>query len=193
MTQALLNPASSLPASTDTRIRTFLRQIIRKEGDGFAPVPRTLLASCMLSHDIHLLGAINSMLEIPDYVGAISPKLEFRQILAFKMRYCERCITDDPKSEWADNRYVAGWDFGRWFLLHYNKKRFQPSDLMAMRQWLTQFYHKSPPDIRACLTRTVLAELLREREMRTLFSDWQKLSELNQALQTALAQKSRFF
>ena len=179
-------------SSSDTRIRDLLRQMIRKEQGAFVPLPRALLASCMLSHDIHLLGAINSILDMPDYVGTISPKLEFRHILSFKMRYCERCITDDPKSEWADRRYAAGWDFGRWFLLNYNKKLFQPSDVMTMRQWLAQFYHKSGPDIRACIARTVLAEILRERDVRLLFSDWEKLSELRQALQTALAQKSRF-
>ena len=195
MTQALLtsSPPSASTAASDSRIRSLLRQMIRKEGDRFAPLPRALLASCMLSHDIHLLGAINSILDMPEHVGTIQPKLEFRHILSFKMRYCERCITDDPKSEWADRRHVAGWEFGRWVLHQFSKKQFQPSDLMALRQWLTQFYHKSPPDIRDCITRTLLAELLRERDIRTAFSDWEKLPLLRQALHTALAQKSRFF
>ena len=187
-----MSEALASVSPSDTRIRNLLRQMIRKKDGAFEPLPRSLLASCMLSHDIHLLGAINSVLDMPEHVGTITPKLEFRQILSFKMRYCERCITDDPKSEWADRRYSAGWDFGRWFLAHFNKRLFQPSDLMAMRQWLTQFYLKSPADIRDCIARTLLAEILREREIRIVFSDWEKLPELRNALQTALAQKSRF-
>jgi hypothetical protein len=195
MTQAHLTSSPSPPSASasDSRIRSLLRQMIRKEGDGFAPLPRALLAECMHSHDIHLLGAINSILDMPEHVGTIRPKLEFRHILSFKMRYCERCIRDDPKSEWADRRHVAGWEFGRWVLNRFSKKQFQPSDLITLRQWLTQFYHKSPPDIRDCITRTLLADLLRERDIRTVFSDWEKLPLLRQALQTALAQKSRFF
>ena len=176
----------------DHRIRDLLRQLIRQRDGTFLPLPRALIASCMLSYDIHLLGAVNSVLDMPQHVGRISPGLEFRSILAFKMRYCERCLTDDPKSEWADGRYTAGWDFAQWFLIHYRKGALQPSNLMAVRQWLTQFFHKSPSQIRICLTSTILAEILRERDIRTLFRDWEKLSSLHEAMQTALAQKSRY-
>ena len=177
--------------ASDHRIRDLLRQLIRQKDGSLLPLPRALIASCMASYDIHLLGAVNSVLDMPQHVGRIRPKLEFRTILAFKMRYCERCLIDNPKSEWADGRYVAGWDFAQWFLRHYHKGALQPSDLMAVRQWLTQFFHKSPVAIRACLTTTILAEIMRERPIRTLFRDWEKRPSLNEAMQTALAQKSR--
>ncbi len=187
-----MTPNFSASSPANDRIRHLLRQMIRNKEGTFAPLPRSLIASCLHSHDIHLLGALNTLLDMPDHVGRISPALEFRSLFTFKMRYCERCITDNPKSEWADERFTAGWDFSKWFLKQFHKKRFQPSDLMLFRQWLTQFFHKSPAPIRQCITQTLLADILREKEIRILLSDWEKLTPLQEAFQAALSQKSRF-
>jgi hypothetical protein len=167
------------------QIRLLLRQIIQQHDGLFRSLPRSLIASCMMSHDIHLLGAINSILDMPRHVGRIDPPLDLRTRLTFKMRYCERCLIDNPNSEWADGRYTAGWEFAGWFLQHYRKGDFQPSDVNEVRQWVTQLFHKSTGDIRICLIRTVLAEIIQTPAIAILFSDWEKLPLLREALRAA--------
>ena len=176
--------------TADQRIRSLLRQLIRQQDGSFLPLPRALIKSCMASYDIHLLGAVNSVLDMPDHVGRISPTLDIRSILTFKMHYCERCLTEDPKSAWADSRYTAGWDFAAWFLNHYHKGSFQTPDLMPIKKWLKTFFLASEPQVRICLIRTILAEILRERKIRLFFEDWEKDPDLHKAMQSALAERS---
>ena len=176
--------------ANDQRIRSLLRQLIRSHDGTVLPLPRALIKSCMTSYDIHLLGAVNSVLGMPQHVGRISPKLDIRSILIFKMHYCERCITEDPKSEWADSRYSAGWDFATWILSQYHKSTILNADIMSVEQWLKGVFLKNSSQVRICLTRTILAEILRERKIRLLFEDWEKHPDLQAAIHSALAQRS---
>ena len=163
--------AVQTPNIRSDRIHMFLRQIIRQKDGSFVSIDRSLLVACMMSHDIHLLGAVNSILDMPQHLEHISPKLELRDILTFKMRYCERCILDDPNSAWAESRYAAGWGFAQWFLKHYHKKTLLPLDAMIVRQWLIQLLNKSPVPIRSCISRMILAEMFREPEVKKLFNN----------------------
>lgn len=176
--------------TTDQLIRSILRQMIRSQDGTVVPLPPSLIKLCMASYDIRLLGAMNSVLDMPQNMGRLSPHLDIRSILTFKMHYCERCLTEDPKNEWADSRYTAAWDFASWFLSQYHKSTIVNTDLMLIEQWLKNFFLKSMPQVRICLTRTILAEILRERNIRQLFEDWQKHPDLQRALQSALAQRS---
>jgi hypothetical protein len=176
--------------TTDQRLRSLLRQLIRSQDGTVLPLPPSLIKLCMASYDIRLLGAVNSVLDMPQDFGRVSPKLDIRSILTFKMHYCERCLTEDPKNEWADSRYTAAWDFAYWFLGQYHKSAILNADLMLIEQWLKTFFLKSTPQVQICLTRTILAEILRERKIRHLFEDWEKHPDLQRAMQSALAQRS---
>jgi len=83
-----------------------------------------------------------------------------------------------------------GLGFRRVVLNHYHKGSFQTPDLMPIKKWLKTFFLASDPQVRICLIRTILAEILRERKIRLFFEDWEKDPDLHKAMQSALAETS---
>ena len=77
-------------------------------------VSRAKLERWINADDIHVLGATYALISDPNHVARITPPLQLSEVSAFLQRYFVRCLREDPKSDWADSRYTAGWDIVRW-------------------------------------------------------------------------------
>src|SRR5262245_17376111 len=78
-------------------------------------VSRAKLARWLEADDIDVLGAVYALVADPSKAKRINPPLAVEEVSAFLQRYFSRCLREDPKSEWADSSYTAGWDIVRWF------------------------------------------------------------------------------
>src|SRR5262245_35230453 len=78
-------------------------------------VPLSQVRKWMSSEETDVRGATYGFLSNPAQVKRVIPALEFDESFNFLLRYYEFCLTTDPKSRWANNRYSAGWDITGWF------------------------------------------------------------------------------
>src|SRR5919204_570265 len=89
-------------------------EIERLSQDSARTVSQAKLDRWINADDIHVLGATYALISNPNHAARVIPPLQLNEVSAFLQRYFSRCLREDPKSEWADSRYTAGWDIVRW-------------------------------------------------------------------------------
>jgi hypothetical protein len=81
---------------------------------GSRPIARDRVLEWMHTDDIECMGAIYSL--ISDHFDRIQPPLQFDEYHPFVLAYFQRCLLEDPQSEWAETRYGAGSNIIVWFV-----------------------------------------------------------------------------
>src|SRR6185295_19216793 len=91
------------------------------------------------SENIELLGALSDLLFDPNESRQIAPNLTLADYLQIELPYLERCLKEDPQSEWADSRWQAGGLLANWMKSIWRDERFRAS-VDSIRDWLAQLY-----------------------------------------------------
>lgn len=160
--------------------QTLLSEIIRELNEedagsaGAGGIPREKLERWVSSDDIQVMGAVYSLLSNPRQVARIHPPLQLVEVGVFLQRYFERCIRDNPESEWADSRYSAGWDVTGLFTNWWNDSRVPREYLSAWKAWLMNLYLDGTAEMRECIETATLEHILEVQGTKAFFADWLK-------------------
>ena len=134
-------------------------------------IPESVVKSWMSSQDPDVLGATYVLLTSSIHAHRIDPPLTFDEIFEFLLRYYEWCLRTDPKSQWANSRYSAGWDLAGWFISlwdrHVDEKYIDRS-----KDLLERLYRTEGPELQRCIEHAILEHLFERKEIRKIFDAW---------------------
>lgn len=125
----------------------------------------------MKANDIEALGALYTLLTEQPY--RVEPRIPFLEIIEFVRRYFDRCLREDPRGEWSDSRYSAGWDLVGWFSGLFDDKTVPRETMMGLKQWLGDLYRGADHELRLCIETATLEHLFEHAGIATFFADWE--------------------
>ena len=134
----------------------------------------------MKSADADTLGATYGFLSNPVCVQRVTPPLSFDEVFEFMLRYYGFCLGTDPKSQWANSRYSAGWDLVGWFTKMWDEKR-EAKYFQAIKSLLERLYITGDPELKKCIEHAIVEHLFERRPIRAFFSDWRDNAQLRTA------------
>ena len=136
------------------------------------PISKGRILEVMKSHDIEVLGAVYKFVTNKGRSKAIRPALQLEDYYRFMTHYYERCFREDPKGEWADSRYLAGWGLVNWFVSLWNDKEVPRYTIANLKDWLARLYREGDDDLRTCMETATLEHLFERKKIRKYFADW---------------------
>lgn len=151
---------------------------------GGRPIARQRVLEWMRTDDIECMGALHSL--ITDHYDRIQPPLQFDEYHPFVLRYFQRCVLEDPKSEWAESRYSAGHTFIGWFVWSWRDPERRTSTVPELKEWLAALYLAGDADVRRALVQATLEHLFENAEVVEYFSDWREHPILSTAYDEAM-------
>lgn len=154
-------------------------------------IPREDIIRWMSSQNIDVLGVVYFLIHEKKHYIRVLPHLTFDDYHAFQMRYFERCLREDPQSEWADSRYSAGWDIVGWFKGLWEDKSVPRGAIAELRDWLKNLYTTGSSELQRCLITATFEHLFEDRPIRKFFKDWQEDPTMRDAYNEALNYSER--
>jgi hypothetical protein len=151
---------------------------------GNRPIARQRMLEWMRADDIECMGAIYSL--ITDHFDRIQPALQFDEYHPFVLTYFQRCLLEDPQSEWAETRYGAGHNIIGWFVWSWRDPSQRSSTVARLKEWLAALYVAGDSELRTCLVQATLEHLFENREVSDYFSDWKEQPVLSTAYGEAM-------
>ena len=151
---------------------------------GSRPIARQRMLEWMRTDDIECMGALYSL--IADHFDRIQPALQFDEYLPFVLTYFERCLSEDPQSEWAETRYGAGHNIIGWFVWSWRDPGQRTSTVGELKEWLASLYVAGDSEVRTCIVQATLEHLFENREVAEYFSDWKERPVLSTAYAEAM-------
>jgi hypothetical protein len=137
------------------------------------------------SDDLEALGALSSLLFDPKESRRIEPNLTLADYMDAEFPYLERCLRENPESQWADSRWSAGWLIAKWVKDIWADERFRP-EVDRFRDWLANLYKSAAePDLRTCLVQATLEHLFEDEGLAARFAGWRDDPELTAAYEEA--------
>lgn len=137
------------------------------------------------SADLEALGALHFVLFDPEDSRRIVPNLTLPLYIEAEFPYLERCLREDPDSQWADSRWSAGYLISNWIKDIWADERFRPH-VDEFRDWLAKLYKSSDvPDLRLCLVQATLEHLFEVDGIAERFASWRDDLELKAAYDEA--------
>lgn len=150
------------------------------------PLAREDVERWSLSNDIDTLGALCSLLDHPKFRERIQPPLSFEKHQALLLKYWERCLLENPRGEWTDSRYEAGWNLARWFSAIWTNKAVPRQRLLEIKHLLANIYKQGHSEVRACIINATLEHLFEDRAIAMYFKDWEQDPVLATAFEQAM-------
>jgi len=150
-------------------------------------IPRTKIYQWMQYKDIDIMGITADFVTWASYIERIDEEIEQKDLEAFLFEYYERCLDEDPDTDWAETRYGACRTMISWF-------RAIPDDvdpascsfIVHMKDWLTDVYLKSGEDIRDAIVAGALEHILEQKRWWDFFQDWKENPALRPAYERAM-------
>jgi hypothetical protein len=151
---------------------------------GTPPVARQRVLEWMRTDDIECMGAIYSL--VTDHLDRIEPALQFGEYYPFVLAYLQRCLLENPQSEWAETRYGAGHNIIGWFVWSRRDPDQRTSTVAELKEWLAALYTAGDSEVRTCLVQATVEHLFENREVVEYFTDWQEHPVLSTAYSEAI-------
>jgi hypothetical protein len=151
---------------------------------GSRPIARQRVLDWMQTDDIECMGAIHSV--ITEHYDRVQPALQFDEYHSFVLTYFQRCLLEDPQSEWAATRYGAGHAFIGWFVWAWRRPERRTSTIPELKEWLAALYLAGDADVRTALVQATLEHLFENPEVVEYFSDWREHPVLSTAYDEAM-------
>lgn len=149
------------------------------------PIARELVKEWMASGDLDALGAVHAILQTPQYSKRIAPPIDEDERRCFVMHYLERCLKENPDTDWASTRYEAGWELASWFSDLWNDPVAR-AFCAEIKSKLAALYRSGDDALRRCLVDAALEHLFERREIAAFFADWKSDPVLASAYREAL-------
>ena len=148
-------------------------------------VKRAKVLEWMEDGNIEVLGALYAAITDQSRAELIEPRLSIDDYYGFVFPYLTRCMAEDPKSDWNENRHIAGHELQNWIRAWLSDSD-APQRADDVKRRLGDFYKGANKPLRAAIVNAVLEHLFELPRMRALFADWKSDPILNLAYQEAL-------
>jgi hypothetical protein len=145
---------------------------VAEENPPSDPISKARVLQLMNSDNPEVLGAVYVFVTDARRGKVISPSLQLEDYYRFMTRYYERCFREDPKGEWVDSRYSAGWALVNWFVSLWKDSEVPRSVISDLKVWLAGLYREGDADVRTCLETATLEHLFEHPKIRRYFADW---------------------
>jgi len=165
---------------------------ILEQFDKSGPVPRRIVEEWMQAEDIEVLGAVFAFITEKRCFDRITPPLSLHSCLSFVMKFCGRCIIEDPKGEWSCTRYLAGAELVNWLVYVWSNKNVPTHELHRVKEWLANLYKAGDKDVKICIVQSILEHLFEHEEIREFFRDWLSDPQLRPAYDEAREWSNRW-
>jgi len=161
----------------------------RLRSEAIARLGLEKLREWMRSEDMEVLGCVYHTIGDRRYDSRIEPALSADERDLFLKRYFTRCFREDPKGQWCNSRYSAGWDLVGWLTALWKESKADPksqSFLAGWKEWLRTLYLEGDEPLRECLTNATLEHLFETGGIAKYFSDWKDEVPLSEAYVRAM-------
>jgi len=148
-------------------------------------IPRDMVKRWMSSNDVDALGVVHAVLHKPQYSERISPPIDADERRCFVMHYLERCLRENPDSDWASTRYEAGWELASWFSGLWNDAAARDF-CEEVKDKLAQLYRAGDNALRRAIVDAALEHMFERRDIAKFFEDWNNDPVLTVAYREAL-------
>jgi hypothetical protein len=148
-------------------------------------ISRDTVKRWMSSNDLDALGAVHALLHKPQYLERISPPIDADERRCFVMHYLERCLKENPDSEWASTRYEAGWELASWFGGLWNDPSAREF-CGEVKDKLAALYRDGDDELRRALVDAALEHMFEQCDIARFFEDWKDNAVLGTAYREAL-------
>jgi hypothetical protein len=149
-------------------------------------LPKECIVKWMNNDEIQVMGAANYILFDKRYYPKIEPPLTLQEYVPFVQRYYERCFRENPKLEWCDSMYTAGWDLVGWFMGLWRDPHTPQTTLKEIKDWIASLLRTADEQLRTCLITATLEHLFEDRKVAMFFDDWRGDQTLTTAYTDAL-------
>ncbi len=173
-----------------SRERLQLPNILKKLGlTGHASakdaISKAFIRELMGMRDIEVQGAVFYLITEPQHSARVRPKLTFQDYRKFVLDYLGRCVMEDPQSEWADSRWEACYDLGKWFSVLWSDQSVDRSALDDFKSVIQKLYLAGDLKTRQAIINGTLEHLFEEPSVRDFFAGWRVTPELQKAFDEA--------
>ncbi|MCE5198856.1 MAG: hypothetical protein ABFD54_00280 [Armatimonadota bacterium] len=152
-----------------------------------ADIPLDDVRSWMHHDSIDVIGAVADIVTYLPYYERVRPPLPQEELEAFLFKYYERCLREDPKSEWAASRYAVGQEITGWFTaVPKSEDTHLQTFLLRMKHWMSQLYLAADSEVRNAIVTGALEHILEEPRWREFFLDWRNDPNLSEAYDQAI-------
>lgn len=180
-------------AERRARLATPLLREIARYLDESPSSTRTIARDTVLrwaaTDDIEELGALYQLIQAPNV--AIEPPLSFADFFDIQLPYLQRCLREDPRSEWAESRHQAAWAFRHWFVWLWRNRIVSVHELTALKDWLRRVYETGDEATRECIVNATLEHLFEDATIAYFFDDWKSAPDTAEAYEHASAWRER--
>jgi hypothetical protein len=155
-----------------------------REDSGFT-LSRDQVMEWATTDDLEALGALHFLLFDPEDSRRIEPNLTLAEYMDAELPYLERCLREDPQSQFADSRWEAGGLIANWVKDIWADERFRAA-VDQFVHWLARLYKSTDdPDLRTCLVQATIEHLFEVEGIAERFRSWRDDPELKVAYDEA--------
>ena len=158
---------------------------IEKYIDNEMPLPYAKFSGWMSSNDIEVLGAIFYIFDQRNHLILQYPSVE--KVMSFYITYFSRCLIENPKGDWADNRYVAAGNLMRLYKALRKDSSISRTQMKDLRLMIKDIYKRGDSDTKKAIVNGLLEHLFEDREIQKEFEDWKMDHNLKSAYFDALS------
>jgi hypothetical protein len=170
--------------SENKHLHTVLEELF-PDRSSVEPVSLERIREWMGDPNLDVQGAVCDFITAPGRAARIVPALTFEDYWAFLPRYLERCIIENPDSEWAHSRWAACHKLLWWFGALWDDPSINMSPIRGFKELLERLYLHGEENIRLALVQGTLEHLFENSSVREFFADWKSHPELRRAYDEA--------
>lgn len=138
------------------------------------PVPREKVERWMQSGDINVQGAVYNFILEEKCLSRVQPPLEFEDYNQYILNFYERCIIENPDTEWVLSRYIAGYEFVNYFKWAWNIPELNRKVLEGFKKWLGDLYKRGNEEVRICIITSIIEHLFENKNISKFFNNWKE-------------------
>lgn len=154
-------------------------------------IPSDTLRLWMKSPSLDVQGVVYDFVMDPKSATRITPSLTFEDYRYFVPNYLFRCITENPQSEWAANRFEAGNDLLSWYGSIWDDLSVEEGALHEAKPLLRTLCLDYGAEVRRVAIQQVLEHLFENASVRAFFDEWKEDPRLREAYEEACEWQGR--
>jgi hypothetical protein len=155
------------------------------------PISKAVFINWMQSSSLDELALVSRFILEKKYADRISPPLTFQEAFSFLLMYFERCLIENPESDWAATRYEAGRELTFLIKSLWRTGDFSIDALANLKEWLARLYKSGDAELRDGILNGILEHLFEEASLKIHFEDWKEDGELAPAYAAACSWSAR--
>jgi hypothetical protein len=139
----------------------------------------------MSSTDPEVQGATSGLFDALRHYRRITPPLDFDEVFEWLLEYWEFCLRENPKGEYVEGRWSAGYHMMGWFVAAWDDG-MDRKYLERIKALLANLYVAGRKNLKVCIEQAVIEHLFEREDIREFFADWKDDPQLAPAYEAGL-------